>query len=241
MLQSSTGRRPTRSESRPQIGMKRNCMIEKTAPGMVAMKSPAPRRRAMPGRNGITSPKPSRSRKIVRNSVPSEALPKALASTRWARRRSAVFRPRRGRRGSSATRARGHQAPVARRSARLAKTIAPVDDAHGGGVRRERLAKEGLHGGRILAHSLDERGDVRRLAAAKGEAVEPELEVDPRLVRRHEVGRAPRIARLVPQIVRRPAAVVRACLLESGRRIARRASVCSSGSIRSRVIDAKRW
>ena len=34
MLQSSTGRRPTRSESRPQIGMKRNCMMEKTAPGM---------------------------------------------------------------------------------------------------------------------------------------------------------------------------------------------------------------
>ena len=28
MLQSSTGRRPIRSERRPQIGMNRNCMIE---------------------------------------------------------------------------------------------------------------------------------------------------------------------------------------------------------------------
>jgi hypothetical protein len=73
MLQSSTGRRPTRSDSRPQIGMKTNCMMEKIAPGMVATKSPAPSRRAIEGRNGITSPNPSRSRNTVRNNVPSEA------------------------------------------------------------------------------------------------------------------------------------------------------------------------
>ena len=122
MLQSSTGRRPTRSESRPQIGMKRNCMMEKTAPGMVAMKSPAPRRRAMPGRNGITSPKPSRSRKIVRNSVPSEALRRVFPSTLVGAAAVIGLRLDRGSARLMATRARDHQAPVARRSARLAKT-----------------------------------------------------------------------------------------------------------------------
>ena len=101
MLQSSTGRRPTQSESRPQIGMKRNCMMEKTAPGMVAMKSPAPRRRAMPGRNGITSPKPSRSRKIVRNSVLSEAVAQGLPlDGGWTRRWSSDSRPNSRWRGS---------------------------------------------------------------------------------------------------------------------------------------------
>ena len=74
MLQSRTGRRPTRSDRRPQTGMKRNCMTEYTAPGMVATKSLAPSWRASAGRNGITRPKPSRSMNTVRNSVPIEAV-----------------------------------------------------------------------------------------------------------------------------------------------------------------------
>ncbi len=121
MLHSSTGRRPIRSDRRPQIGMNRNCITENTAPGSVATKSPAPRLRARPGRNGITSPNPSRSRKIVRNSVPSDA--RAQRSRRRRRRldRNAHGRnPPQGIARLSAARARRHQVPDARRSAALA-------------------------------------------------------------------------------------------------------------------------
>jgi hypothetical protein len=66
---SSTGRRPTRSESRPHIGANRNCMNEKVERTRPASRPVAPRSCAYIGRNGITIPKPSRSTKTVRKTT----------------------------------------------------------------------------------------------------------------------------------------------------------------------------
>ena len=156
--------------------------------------SPRSRRRRgggpRPGRNGITSPKPSRSRKTVRNSVPSEAA-RGCGTGRgrgWSWGRIASGRGRRGwrRRARGATRRRWRALGAA------GELIAPVDDADGGGCGRAGGARNsGCTAARILAQALEQRRPRRAARVArKREAVEPELEVDARLVRRDEVGGA---------------------------------------------------
>ena len=80
---------------------------------------------------------------MVRNSVPSEALRRPSASGAG-RRATTVVIGLGARTGDGAAhrhaRAR-HQAPVARRSAAAGEVVLPVDDAHGGGVRRERVGE----------------------------------------------------------------------------------------------------
>ena len=90
----------------------------------------------------------------------------------------------------------------------------------------------------LLAQPLDQRRHVGGRPALEGEAVEPELEVDARLVRRDEVGRAGDVAGLVAQVLRR-SRPRRRFAPAFGRGPS--ASVWNSGSMRSRVIDANRW
>ena len=122
MLQSSTGRRPTRSESRPQIGMKTNCMTEKIAPGMVATKSPAPRRRAIAGQERDHQPEPEQVEEHRQEQRAERGGARGpgggLGGRRWLRSSGMDGQGM----GASSWRgaSRRHQAPVARLSAALA-------------------------------------------------------------------------------------------------------------------------
>ena len=126
MLQSSTGRRPTRSDSRPQIGMKRNCMTEKTAPGIVATKSPAPRRRASAGQKRDHQPEPEQVEEHRQEQRAERGGARGVGRGRGARWAGCGHRAggRRRELGAGyarmvARRVRRHQAPVARCSAGL--------------------------------------------------------------------------------------------------------------------------
>ena len=232
---------PTRSESRPHIGMNRNCMSEKAAPGSVATKSLAPRSAREPGRNGITSPKPSRSRNTVRNSVPSEALREPVPGAVAGAAAVIALDRDRGRRGSSprgaraATRRRSRAVSAARR-----EVVLPVDDADGRAGAAGAAREKGLHGGGILAHPLDQHGDVRRLAGAgrRGRRT--------RAGSRRAAGAARRSR---ARAADRPACGQKSCAVQGIASRRRRrplrsapsASVWNSGSMRSRVIAANRW
>ena len=137
-----------------------------------------------------------------------------------------------------ARRVRRHQAPVARFSAAAGELILPEHEADGGRVRGQRRAKQRLHDLGLLAQPLEQRRHVGGRAALEGEAVEPQPEIDARLVGRHEVGRAGDVAGLVAEVLRGPGALV---VWASRSWTGPSASVWNSGSMRSRVIDANRW
>ena len=74
VLMSSTGRRPMRSDKRPHIGAKMNCMSEYEATMQPASKPEAPYSLLYRGSIGSTMPNPTRSMKTVRKMTSNDAF-----------------------------------------------------------------------------------------------------------------------------------------------------------------------
>jgi len=74
VLMSNTGRRPMRSDSRPHIGAKMNCISEYEATMQPAIRPDAPNSLLYHGSMGSTMPNPTRSMKTVRKMTSNEAF-----------------------------------------------------------------------------------------------------------------------------------------------------------------------
>ena len=74
VLMSNTGRRPMRSDSRPHIGAKMNCISEYEATMQPAIRPDAPNSLLYQGNIGSTMPNPTKSMKTVRKITSNEAF-----------------------------------------------------------------------------------------------------------------------------------------------------------------------
>ena len=141
----------------------------------------------------------------VRNSVPIDARSHGCMTGGGRRDHGTVAQ---GTARLGPRRVRRHQAPVARFSSGLVNwycqnTRRTAAGCGGSGARNSGCTTSGSPHSRSsnVVH-------VGGRAALEAETVEPQPEIDARLVGRHEVGRAGDVARLVPQVLRRSRRVV---------------------------------
>ena len=129
MLHSSTGRRPTRSESRPHSGMNRNCISENTAPGSGRDEIAGAEVARQPGQERDHQPEPEQ---VEEDGQEQRAERRVSHDARAARRIRRSWCRRAG--DGAADRDRERVATTAPAGALLGgarELVAPVDDADG--------------------------------------------------------------------------------------------------------------
>ena len=168
MLQSSTGRRPTRSERRPQIGMNRNCMTREDRARQRGHEVARAEAARDPGQERDHQPEAEQVEEDGEEQRPQRGRAEPVCGR--GRRRGGGHRRVALGQGMARLIASARAPPPGAGRAALGgarELVLPVDDAHGrAGAAGSGSAKEGLHGGGILAHPLDERGDIGGLARA---------------------------------------------------------------------------